>query len=65
MTVSRQRLPVLLALVCTMTGGTALAVKPGGKLYVKAKHTHLKDSSSPTAETLVVLEPGKGIRGGE
>ena len=61
MTVSRQRLPVLLALVCTMTGGTALAVKPGGTLYVKAKHTHLKVSSSPTADTLVVLQPGKAV----
>jgi hypothetical protein len=50
-----------LTLVCTMTGGTALAVKPGGTLYVKAKHTHLKVSTSPTAETLVVLEPGKEV----
>ncbi len=58
---SHQRLPALLALVCTMTGGTALAVKAGGTLYVKAKHTHLKASSSPTAETLVVLEPGKEV----
>jgi len=59
--VSRQRLPALLALVCTMTGGTALAVKPGGLLYVKAKNTHLKASSSPTADTLVVLQPGKEV----
>ncbi len=58
---SRQRLPALLALVCTMTGGTALAVKPGGTLYIKAKHTHLKASSSPTADTLEVLEPGKEV----
>jgi hypothetical protein len=60
-TVSRQRLPALLALVCTMTGGTALAVKPGGTLYVKAKNTHLKASNSPTADTLVVLQPGKEV----
>jgi hypothetical protein len=59
--VSLQRLPALLALVCMMTGGTALAVKPGGTLYVKAKNTHLKASNSPTADTLVVLQPGKEV----
>ncbi|HEX8435032.1 SH3 domain-containing protein [Archangium sp.] len=58
---SRPRFPALLALVCTLSGGTALAVKAGGTLYVKAKHTHLKASSSPTADTLVVLQPGKDV----
>jgi hypothetical protein len=45
-----------------MTGGSALAVKPpDGTLYVKAKNTHLKASNSPTANTLVVLQPGKAV----
>ena len=61
MTVSRQRLPALLALACMMTGGPALAVKPPGTLYIKAKNTHLKASSSPTANTLEVLQPGKDV----
>jgi hypothetical protein len=59
---SRQRIPALLALVCMMTGGTALAVSPpDGTLYIKAKNTHLKASSSPTANTLEVLQPGKAV----
>ncbi len=58
---SRQRLPALLALACMMTGGPALAVKPPGTLYIKAKNTHLKASSSPTANTLEVLQPGKDV----
>ncbi|MGZ3459482.1 MAG: SH3 domain-containing protein [Archangium sp.] len=59
---SRQRIPALLVLACVATTGTALAVAPGGKLYVKAKNTHLKASSSPTADTLVVLQPGKEVQ---
>jgi hypothetical protein len=60
--VSRQRLPALLALACMVSGGTALAVKPpDGTLYIKAKNTHLKASNSPTADTLVVLQPGKDV----
>ncbi|QRN95437.1 SH3 domain-containing protein [Archangium violaceum] len=59
---SRQRRPALLALVCMMTGGSALAVSPpNGTLYIKAKNTHLKASSSPTADTLEVLQPGKAV----
>jgi hypothetical protein len=60
-TVNLERLPTLLALVCVATSGTALAVTPGGTLYIKAKNTHLKASSSPTADTLVVLQPGKSV----
>ncbi|HYO54005.1 SH3 domain-containing protein [Archangium sp.] len=56
-----ERLPALLALACVATSGTALAVKPGGKLYVKAKNTHLKATNSPTADTLVVLQPGREV----
>jgi hypothetical protein len=60
-TVSLERLPTLLALVCVATSGNALAVTPGGTLYIKAKNTHLKASNSPTADTLVVLQPGKAV----
>lgn len=56
-----ERLPALLALACVATSGMALAVPPGGTLYVKAKNTHLKASNSPTANTLVVLQPGKAV----
>ncbi|WPB79864.1 SH3 domain-containing protein [Archangium violaceum] len=58
---SLEKLPPLLALMCLAVPGTALAVKPGGTLYIKAKNTHLKASSSPTADTLVVLQPGKEV----
>ena len=58
---SLERLPTLLALVCVATSGSALAVPPGGTLYIKAKNTHLKASNSPTADTLVVLQPGKAV----
>lgn len=59
---SLKRLPALLLLLtCVATPGLALAVPPGGTLYVKAKNTHVKASSSPTANTLVVLQPGKEV----
>jgi hypothetical protein len=60
-TVSPQRLPALLLLACVATAGPALAVKPDGTLYIKAKNTHVKASSSPTANTLVVLQPGNAV----
>lgn len=56
-----ERLSTLLVLACVTTGGAALAVPTGGKLYIKAKNTHVKASSSPTADTLVVLQPGKEV----
>jgi hypothetical protein len=52
---------LLLLLACVATPGMALAVPPGGTLYVKAKNTHVKASSSPTANTLVVLQPGSAV----
>jgi hypothetical protein len=65
MTVSRKRLPALLALACAAAGGLALAQAPAAPkpqtLYIKAKNTHLKASNSPTADTLVVLQPGQKV----
>jgi hypothetical protein len=65
MTVSRKRLPALLVLTCAATGGLALAQAPAAPkpqtLYIKAKNTHLKASNSPTADTLVVLQPGQQV----
>ncbi len=65
--VSRKRLPALLALACVAASGTARAQALAQKapkpqtLYVKAKNTHLKASNSPTADTLVVLQPGQKV----
>jgi len=65
MTVSRKRLQALLALACAATGGLARAETPAAPkpqtLYIKAKNTHLKTSNSPTADTLVVLQPGQKV----
>jgi hypothetical protein len=59
---SPKRLPALLLLACVATAVPALAVTPGGTLYIKAKNTHVKASSSPTANTLVVLQPGNAVK---
>ncbi|PTL83625.1 hypothetical protein [Vitiosangium sp. GDMCC 1.1324] len=58
---SLERFPALLVLACLATSSAALAVPAGGKLYVKAKNTHVKSSNKPTADTLVVLQPGKEV----
>ncbi|MET0405933.1 MAG: SH3 domain-containing protein [Cystobacter sp.] len=42
-------------------GGSALSAEPARTLYVKAKNTHVKTSASPTADTLVVLQPGQTV----
>ncbi|RJS23930.1 SH3 domain-containing protein [Corallococcus sp. H22C18031201] len=39
----------------------ALAVSPGGSLYVKAKNTRVMKSPSPTADAMVVLQPGQQV----
>ncbi|MFY0577749.1 hypothetical protein ACN28S_28615 [Cystobacter fuscus] len=56
-----QRPSFWLALVGLSLGGPALAGEPVRTLYVKAKNTHLKDSGSPTADTLRVLQPGHPV----
>ncbi|MBI3184382.1 MAG: SH3 domain-containing protein [Myxococcales bacterium] len=52
----------LLALAAAVAAaGTALAVKPGGVLYIKAKGTKLMESSSPTAKPVGLLQPGQEV----
>jgi hypothetical protein len=41
--------------------GSALAVKPGGSLYVKAKNTRVLKSPSPTADAVAILQPGQQV----
>ncbi|ATB34342.1 hypothetical protein [Melittangium boletus] len=57
---NRERLAALLALTGVSLAGAALAQKPS-VLYVKAKNTHLKDSSKPSATTLAILQPGHTV----
>jgi len=57
---SHERLAALLALAGVTLAGAALAGKPS-LLYVKAKNTHLKDSSKPSATTLAILQPGHTV----
>ncbi len=56
-----RNLPVVLALMWVGGPTPALAVKPGGTLYIKARNTHLKASAEPTASTLAVLQPGMEV----
>jgi hypothetical protein len=59
MRIAAKRLVALLALCAA---GTALAVKPGGTLFVKARNTRLMASASPTADALAILQPGKQVK---
>lgn len=49
-----------LALGLVLLAGPALAAEPM-PLFVKARNTHLKASSKPTAKTVVVLQPGDQV----
>lgn len=51
----------LTALGLLAGGSTALAVKVGESLYVKAKNTAVKASPAATADTLLVLQPGARV----
>jgi hypothetical protein len=44
-----------------LASGPAAAVEVGGKLYVKARNTRVMASTSPTASTVVVLQPGDEV----
>lgn len=57
----RRLIPALAALALIAAGTSALAVKVGEPLYVKAKNTALKKSPSPTADNLAVLQPGEKV----
>jgi hypothetical protein len=52
----------LVAILALCAAGTALAVKPGGTLYVKARNTRLMASASPTADAVVILQPGQQVK---
>jgi uncharacterized protein YgiM (DUF1202 family) len=51
----------LVAVLVLCTASTALAVKPGGMLYVKARNTRLMANSSPTADAVAILQPGQQV----
>lgn len=46
---------------CLLTAGSALAVKVGEPLYIRAKGTKLLASAAPTAKALAVLQPGEKV----
>jgi hypothetical protein len=51
----------LLASALALTGSAALAVNVGGALFIRAKGTKLMATTSPTANTLAVLQPGQQV----
>lgn len=54
-----------LALFLSLLGGlSALAVKPGGALYVKAKDTKVLEKADPKAKVLGLLQPGTQVTWG-
>ena len=57
---SKMRRTAILAAVLALSG-TALAVKKGDNLYIKAKNTRLMASSSPTASAVATLQPGDQV----
>jgi hypothetical protein len=50
------------AVLALCAAGTALAVKPGGSLFVKARNTRLMASPSPTADVVTILQPGQQVK---
>jgi hypothetical protein len=52
----------LVAVLAVCAAGTALAVKPGGTLFVKARNTRLMANSSPTADAVAILQPGQQVK---
>lgn len=50
------------ALLALGVSGSALAVKKGGTLYVKAKNTQLLEGAVKGANVLRVLQPGQPVR---
>lgn len=51
----------LLAALALCAAPQALAVAPGGTLYVKARNTRLMASTAPTADVKAVLQPGQKV----
>ncbi|MDY7225914.1 SH3 domain-containing protein [Hyalangium rubrum] len=50
-----------MAVLALCAGGTTLAVKPDGTLYVKARNTRLMANASATADAIAILQPGKAV----
>ena len=51
----------VVAVLAVCAAGTALAVKPGSALFVKARNTRLMASASPTADAVAILQPGQQV----
>lgn len=57
----RTRATLTAALLALALPGVAAAVKVGEPLYVKAKNTRVMQAASPTADTVVILQPGEQV----
>jgi hypothetical protein len=52
----------LMAALVVCAASTALAVKPGESLYVKARNTRLMASAASTADVVAILQPGQQVK---
>lgn len=50
-----------MTILLTLAAATALAVKPGGALYVKTKDTRVLEKPDPKAKVLGLLQPGTQV----
>lgn len=57
----RTRAGLTAAVLALALPGVAAAVKVGEPLYVKAKNTRVMQSASPTADTVLILQPGEQV----
>jgi uncharacterized protein YgiM (DUF1202 family) len=57
----RTRATLTAAVLALALPGVASAVKVGEPLYVKAKNTRVMQSASPTADTVLILQPGEQV----
>jgi SH3-like domain-containing protein len=51
----------LMVTLVLCAAGTAVAVKPGEPLHVKARNTRLMASAAPTANVVAILQPGQKV----
>ncbi|MBZ4395678.1 SH3 domain-containing protein [Myxococcus sp. MISCRS1] len=58
----RTRAAWVAALLMMGLPGLSSAVAVGGSLYVKAKNTRVMESPSPTANAVVILQPGEQVK---
>lgn len=57
----RRSLTLLAVGLAVLAAATALAVKPGGALYVKTKDTKVLEKADPKAKVLGLLQPGMRV----